>query len=360
MALTVLLAAGGTGGHIIPAIAFGRWLQRQGHSVIWMTGSRPLEREITEAHGISALTLPLEGSPLGVSGIKSLKRWKDLWTSLRACLPVLKKEQVDRCVIFGGYLSLPVLMAAKIRAIPLVIHEQNTSAGKITRLASFLGVPVASAWQKCDGIPEEKRHWTGMPLRDFRPLRREEAQKELLGEPLAEGEKLAIVLGGSLGSKGLAKTLQSLLPVVEFNNWKMLFMGADPKELPFSNAVFHSPCWDMSAVYCAADLIICRAGAATLAELEFFPVPVVVIPWKESAGGHQMRNAQYAVKRGTAVLWTEESSPEDLLAAFFSATVPKKPLEDNRGSSERLWAMLQRTAVALKGEKRFGSQGSGS
>ncbi len=359
MAVKILLAAGGTGGHIIPAIAFGRWLQRQGHSVLWVLGSRPLEREIARAHGIEAFFLPLEGSPLGSVGRQSLKRWKDLAVSVRLCLSLLKRESPAACVLFGGYLSLPVLIAAKLKRLPVVLHEQNTLAGTVTRLASRWGVPIATAWEECDGVPAEKRCCTGMPLREFRHLERSEAQRELLGVPLAEGEKLAVVLGGSLGSQGLTECLQSLLPVVKFNGWKVLFLGRS-QEPPFPGALCHQACWDMSAVYGAADLILCRAGASTLAELELFPVPVVVIPWQQSAGGHQRRNAQYAAERGVAVIWTEDSPPEDLLAAFFSAPRPKRLCHPSPESSARLWTILQRTAVTLKGEDYFGSQGSGS
>ena len=91
----ILLAAGGTGGHIIPSIAFGQWLERKGESVVWLTGSRELEEKIYQAHGVTPLKISLEGSPLGVRGLRSLRRWKQLVGSFFECRAVLAREKEE-------------------------------------------------------------------------------------------------------------------------------------------------------------------------------------------------------------------------------------------------------------------------
>lgn len=339
MGMKILLAAGGTGGHIIPAIAFGHWLQEHGQTPVLVTGTRPLEKEICLAHAVQSKQLPLEGSPLGVSGIRSLKRWRSLFTAWRSCGQLIREEKIDKCVLFGGYLSFPVLLAARLAKIPTILHEQNTVAGRVTRLSSKIGIPVVTAWNKCEGLAEDKFTCVGMPIRKILLYDQQRAQTELLGTALPEGQKLAVVLGGSLGSGGLAEGLRKVLHVVKLNNWSLLFMGVSKS--PFAEARVHDACWDMAKVYSAADLIICRAGASTLAELLALNIPALVVPWMQSSEGHQQKNAQFFSELTENHVWIEGSSP-DVLQNFFSASFPGRKNGQDPGvnGSERLWNML--------------------
>ncbi len=289
----ILLVAGGTGGHVIPAVAFGQWLEKQGESVLWLTGSRPLEREIFAAHGVTPLHLPLEGSPLGVSGLPSLKRWGQLLSSFFKALEILKEERVDCCVLFGGYLSLPVLMAARCMRVPVLMHEQNTVAGKVTRFAAKMGIPVACAWNVCEGLKKDAKVFpVGMPLRPVKLIDRGEARRRLLGDSLSTRDKLLLILGGSLGSGGMKHLLQSAQNMLKSTGYRVLCMGIDSGDRPFPEALTHAACWDMSLVYSAADVVMCRAGAATLAELFSLGIAAVVVPWLRSADNHQVSNAR--------------------------------------------------------------------
>ena len=340
MTHTILLAAGGTGGHIFPAIAFGQYLKKRGENVVWLCGSRPLETEIFSANGLQPEKLTLEGSPLGVRGLKSLARWKSLFSSFFESLSVLRKHNVACCVLFGGYLSLPVLFAARCLRIPVVIHEQNTVAGKVTRLASRMGVTVATAWEECLGLSGSRRVYTGMPLRSIALTDRKDAQRRLLGVSLCSDEKLLVITGGSLGSRGLKKTLQSARNMIKLSGYKVLCMGISESERPFPEAMTHAACWDMGTVYSAADCILCRAGASTLAELKALRIPAVVVPWLGAADNHQQSNARVFSALTGAVVISEDASPDEFLKALSSAAVQAGESENISAGSENLCRVL--------------------
>lgn len=345
MTYRILLAAGGTGGHIIPSVAFGLWLQKRGESVIWLSGSRPLEDEIYKAHGVVPRRLSLEGSPLGVSGLRSLKRWKHLFSSFFEARAILKKERIDRCVLFGGYLSMPVLLAARCLRVPVLMHEQNTVAGKVTRFAARCGIPVACAWEECKGLGTAKKIVTGMPLREIHLIDKKDAQKRLLGTLLSDDEKLIIILGGSLGSGGMRKVLQDAQNMIKSTSCKVLCMGIKAEDRPFSEALVHEACWDMTTVFSAADVIVCRAGASTLAELRALGIPVLVVPWLKAVGQHQLSNAQYFSKLTGAPVFLEGSSQEQFRAALQSVAERRMSCEDSSAGAVKLYEALRSLTV---------------
>ncbi len=340
MAHKILLAAGGTGGHVIPSIAFGQWLQAHGETVVWLTGSRPLESEIFSAHKINPEKLSLEGSPLGVSGTRSLKRWKSLPYSFFEAKAIIKKENVDGCVLFGGYLSLPVLLAARMMRIPVLMHEQNTIAGKVTQFAAKIGIPVATAWAECRGIENTETYYAGMPLRPIKLIKKKDAQRILLGTLLKDDEKLIIILGGSLGSGGMKNLLQISQDMIKLSGYKILCMGIKNEDRPFPDALTHEACWDMGLVYSAADVVICRAGASTLAEIGALGVPAIVVPWMKSAGQHQLSNAVFFSRLTRAPVFLEGSSMKQFQNALADAANRYVGSENMSVGSENLYKIL--------------------
>lgn len=337
----ILLAAGGTGGHVIPSIAFGQWLEKKGETAVWLTGNRPLESTIFAAHGVSPRHLSLEGSPLGVSGIRSLQRWKSLLTSFFEAKNILKEENVDVCVLFGGYLSFPVLMAARYLKIPVLMHEQNTVAGKVTRFASRIGVPIACAWNVCKGLEgKSKPSVVGMPLRPIRITDKEEARQRLIGSVLERKEKLIVILGGSLGSGGMKKVLQSAQNMLKSTGYRILCMGIKAEDRPFPEALVHEASWDMSLVYSAADVVVCRAGASTLAELRALGIPAVVVPWLKAADNHQLSNARCFSELTGSPVFLEGDSEERFHEALNSVKPRRTESEQLVEGSANLYKVL--------------------
>ena len=123
----LILAAGGTGGHIWPAISFGRWIGRNKPdvSVSYICGRRPLELEIYASAGIEPYRLNIDGSPLSGEGLDRLKRTWGQFTALRESATFIRSESPDFVLLFGGYVTFPVLLASRMLRIPSAVHEQN-------------------------------------------------------------------------------------------------------------------------------------------------------------------------------------------------------------------------------------------
>ena len=332
----VLIVAGGTGGHIFPALAFGRWLLDQGEaeSVVYMSGSRPLEAEIYASGGIEPFRLPLSGSPLGGGLWSAFGRCAGLFRSFFGTRFFLKRERPDVCFLFGGYVSLAPLLWCKWLGVPVIAHEQNACAGKVTRLAARMGVPVASGWSECSGV--SNAFHVGVPVRSFKRLSRPDAVSAL-GVNVAPGDLVVGVIGGSLGSAQLS----ALVARVEKVGKKS---GGAKRKIQFTEA----RSWDMAPFFSLCDAVVCRAGASTLAELTAFGIPALTIPWRGAADGHQEANAKiFSALTGNPV-WVEGVHDEKNLEEAFEKLLERasnyqKPTGDltNNTASSALWRLFQ-------------------
>jgi UDP-N-acetylglucosamine--N-acetylmuramyl-(pentapeptide) pyrophosphoryl-undecaprenol N-acetylglucosamine transferase len=315
------LVAGGTGGHIIPALVFGAWLQKN-HGILpikYFTGNRKLERVIFEFHGEEPCFLPLSGSPAGIRGLSAFFRFFGMWyVTLRLALSFLRTPP-KALFLFGGYLSVPFIVVAKILRIPTVIHEQNALAGKATRLASHLGIPVCTGWRECCYIKKEKFIFSGIPVRKLQHLHVLDAWNKLVpGSALPLG-KVVLVLGGSLGSKLLVELALDLSYNTKYAMFHFLILSEEDlssEEKKRKNVTFLKPQWDMSPLYSLAFVAIARGGGSTLAELLAYNIPGLVIPFSKSADKHQEKNAQAFKDFGGGSFWNEEQSLEILEERF--------------------------------------------
>jgi UDP-N-acetylglucosamine--N-acetylmuramyl-(pentapeptide) pyrophosphoryl-undecaprenol N-acetylglucosamine transferase len=315
----MMLVAGGTGGHILPAIAFGDWLRREKPhvSIDYMSGSRPIEREIYRASNIKPRAIDISGSPSGIKGARSLRRWADLLKGTVDAGRVLKNFSPDACVLFGGYASFPALVSGRVRGIYSVLHEQNALAGRVTRLASKLGVKIASGWENCEGLKRSRYTPVGVPIRRM-PLMRKEAAWNALGLPPHTGSGPVVsVMTGSLGSGGMTDVLVELAGREHFLSWFFLLLDPGAETARQAGNVVRLPhMWDISPLYSVSDMLITRGGASTLAEAIAARKPAVVVPWRGASGDHQMKNATAAVAAsdGMALAWDERGESLDELA----------------------------------------------
>lgn len=289
MGISVVLAAGGTGGHLIPALAFRQFLKTKGLDVDLFVGSRSLEQSICEAHQVEAMILPLKGSPLGGGLFKAPKRMLDLYGSYRRVRKIFKAKRPDLVVVFGGYLSVPVALAASQMGLPLFAHEQNAIAGRATKMLENWGAKVLTGWPSCRGV--KKFQFVGIPTRRIQKIDKAYARRELFGDKVSSEERIMLFLGGSLGSSGLAQILKGQ-SMVEFSSWRPCFLGLESHQVPWPGALALPSQWDMALPYAAADLVVTRAGGATLAEIAAYQLKSLVIPWTESKDNHQVANAK--------------------------------------------------------------------
>lgn len=337
--MRIALAAGGTGGHLIPALNFASWVRGQGDEAFLMTGSRPLEEEICSAFGEKPQVLPMKGSPFGAGLRHFPRRFWALFQAYRRAKKTLREHKPDLVLVFGGYLSFPVAIAALQLKLPLAAHEQNAVAGKVTRLLRRWGVPVFCGWPRCDGI--DQFSYTGTPVRDFHLPDRAAARKDLFGAKVDPTQKVALVLGGSLGSQGLAEALD-LESVLKCDKYCPCFMGLREDQAPFEGALTLPARWDMSAPYAAADLVICRAGGATLAEVASLGLPALVLPWEKATDGHQLANAQELHRLQGTPFWQSDEGEEGFRQKLLQALNHQPMASQATPAVEQLYSALQK------------------
>lgn len=308
MTRKILIASGGTGGHIFPAIVFGKNLQDKGEIISWMCGSRELEQTIYKSSGIEPVILPLGGSPLGTKSItKILGRFADIFRAIKSSLRHIKDFKPDEIYLFGGYISFAPLIAAKLKRIPVTLHEQNTVAGKVTRIASKLGVKILTGWPVCEGV--KNFEYVGIPVREPVRLEREKALKAL-GVNMPANSKIIGVAGGSLGSGPLSEILKKAAKLCR--DYKFIFLSSKVRREE-ENMHFIPAQWDMNPFYSVCDVLVCRSGGSTLGEALKWGMPVITIPWPGAMNNHQQKNAEEFVKLAkNAHMFSETGSPEEL------------------------------------------------
>ncbi len=344
----ILLAAGGTGGHIYPALALGQALRERDPriQIHYFCGNRPNEIEIYQSRDIQPVILPLSGRSGGWTG--QLRFLREMAKSYRLARRHVRQLQPDLAIGFGNYLSVPVLIAARQFGARTVIQEQNAFPGQankfLARTASLIltGVPVR------EGIFSPALTLsTGNPVRDELVVKidPEEAKKNL---GLPAGEKICLCFGGSLGAQGVNQLLQDALS--RLSQKPLDFQGDMCNSLPSAGNIRHflwatgrahfaaigewlnqnpdvsrrvtlKPYIDrMDWAYAAADVVVARAGALTLAEITALGKPAILIPLPHSAGDHQRGNAEALARAGAAVV-IEEKSPD--AAQKLSETIQK-------------------------------------
>lgn len=348
----LILAAGGTGGHIWPALSFGAWINKKHPEcdVRYICGSRPLEREIYAAAGAEPSVLPLDGSPLAGRGpAQKAARLRALFTSYGMASSLVRDFAPDAALVFGGYLSLPVIAACRRAGVRCALHEQNARAGKATRLAAKLGMEIYSGWSECDPLPKKKFIRAGVPVRDFALPARGEAWKNLGLDGEAPDGPVVVAMTGSLGSRSVKDELCRAAQEEAFARWTFLFAAVSEKiESPSPNVRLLPKVWDAAQLYGLADMLVTRAGGSTLTEAAVLGIPALVVPWMKAADNHQYFNALAFAGENDGMIWTEDDGYE----ALVSALIKLKGIHDGkkkiaggsggRGGAicENLWSLL--------------------
>jgi UDP-N-acetylglucosamine--N-acetylmuramyl-(pentapeptide) pyrophosphoryl-undecaprenol N-acetylglucosamine transferase len=313
----VLIMAGGTGGHIFPGLAVADELKRRKMPVIWIGGVGGLEQHLVPQYGWRLETLPIAGVR-GKGFAAKLFAPLKLAHATAAAWSLLKRHAPHSVLSMGGYAAAPGGIAAWLARVPLIVHEQNRIPGMTNRLLARFANRVLTGF--ADAFPEGE--WVGNPVR---------ATIAALPTPAAryagrEGPLRLLVLGGSQGAQSLNAALPEVLrrrgarlPVAvrhqcgakHFEQARAAYMRANIEAdvVPFED--------DMAGAYAWADLVICRSGALTLAELAAAGVPSILVPYPHAVDDHQTRNAEAMVAAGGARLVVEGDDFVKRLGAAF-------------------------------------------
>lgn len=313
----VLIMAGGTGGHIFPGLAVADELVARKIPVVWFGSVGGLETQLVPRHRLRLETLPI-GGLRGKGVLTKLAMPFRLARGVVAARALLR-QHAPRCAIsLGGYAAAPGGIAAHLAKVPLVVHEQNRVAGVTNRLLAGRAQRVLTGF--ADVFP--RGEWVGNPVRASIAAIEPPAQR-YAGR---EGPLRLLVLGGSQGAQSLNAALPevlrrrgSRLPVAvrhqcgtrHFDKARAAYMnaGIEADVVPFED--------DMAAAYAWADLVICRSGALTLAELAAAGVPAILVPYPSAVDDHQTKNAQAMVSAGAARLVAEGDDFVKRLGAAF-------------------------------------------
>jgi len=311
VAARIMILAGGTGGHIYPALAVARELRERGCEVTWMGTRAGMEARVIPAAGI-----PMEWlSVTGFRGKGLLAKMKAPFKLLLACwqaIRILLRNRPNVVLGMGGFVAGPGGIMARLLRIPLVIHEQNRIPGTTNRMLVKWARVVLEAFPG-SFPPASGARCVGNPLR-------REIVEAVAAEKLERGEKLKVlVLGGSQGAMALnhivpeAVAMAGAIQVLHQTGEAMRAQTAALYERSRVDARVVAFIEDMADAYRWADLAVCRAGAMTVSELMAAGLPAVLVPFPHAIDDHQTRNARYLVDAGAAlVIPQSELTPERL------------------------------------------------
>ena len=321
--MKIMIAAGGTGGHVFPGLAVAAVLRTRGHEVVWMGTPDSFEARTVPKHGIEVRFVRVKG--LRGKGVLSwLGAPLRLLRALRDALAVVRSERPDVLLGMGGFAAGPGGLAAWLTRRPLVIHEQNSIAGLTNKLLARIARRVLEAFPRTFAGAET----VGNPVRPGFAELADPAQR--LGARGAPGQVL--VIGGSLGAKALNEMVPAALALIPAAQ-RPLVRHQGGRTLEAAQAAYakHGVSGevtafidDMVAAYGWADLVICRAGASTVAELAAAGCAALLVPYPHAVDDHQTHNGQYLVDAGAALMVPEELLSPDLLAQMLSGMLERR------------------------------------
>jgi UDP-N-acetylglucosamine--N-acetylmuramyl-(pentapeptide) pyrophosphoryl-undecaprenol N-acetylglucosamine transferase len=314
MTRTLLVMAGGTGGHIMPGLAVAEHLREQGWKIAWMGNPDGMEARLTTGRGYEMAWVhftALRGKGL----LRKLLLPFNLLRGFSQAWSQLKRIRPDVVLGMGGYVSFPGGMMAALRGIPLVLHEQNSVAGLANRVLAGVADRILS------GFPDvlRKADWVGNPVRP---------EIAVLPAPTIRyaqhsGPLRLLVVGGSLGAQALNEALPKALALMAEGERPAVLHQAGEKHLPMLKSLYISAgvqadCVafinDMAGAYDWADLVICRAGALTVAELAAAGVASLLVPFPHAVDDHQTSNARFLSTAGAAILLPQDQMTPARLA----------------------------------------------
>lgn len=326
--MRILIAAGGTGGHILPGVAIAKVLRERGHHVHFVVKKDRDSQAFLAREGFPSSAFYFEGFPRKIS-LRALLFPLTAAAAFFTARRIVRRESPDVFLGMGGYISVPVGVAAVRRGVPLVLHEQNVRAGLANRFLSRWARVVATSFEPTERLsPHAGRIvCAGLPLRpDLAPKDPAESRRSLGLEPNAF---TLLVFGGSQGARALnARVLDVVAQLArERPAWQFIHLTGAAEEEKVRAAygthdrrafvrAFHS---DMATVYSAADFVVARAGANTVMEIRRMGRPALLVPFPYATDDHQTANARVLEKAGEArVVLEKDLSVETFLKIFNS------------------------------------------
>jgi len=310
----LMVMAGGTGGHVFPALAVAKELQTKGVEITWLGTRRGLEATVIPDNKIDIEWVSVEGLR-GKSALSLLfapfKLIRAMWQSAAA----IRRVNPDCILGMGGFVAGPGGLVGRLMGRPLVVHEQNAVAGLTNQALSKVASTVMSGFDNVEGLPKSSK-WVGNPVRESIVANAEPLPTEGV---IGDAHINVLIIGGSQGAHSFNQHLPSVFAKLanpKLHIWHQ--SGRDRSEQVITSyreekvkAKVTEFIDDMGAAYQWADVLVCRSGAMTIAECCAAAKPALLVPYPFSAGDHQIKNAQVMVDVGAGLMVMNEKITSD-------------------------------------------------
>lgn len=326
----LIIACGGTGGHLFPGIAVAEAWSKRGGEVLLLISEKQIDALASEGYDhLRFERMPAIAMPRLIS-LKMPGFIVQFTKALFGCRKLIKTFKADAVLGMGGFTSAAPLMTGKWKGLPTFIHESNSIPGRANHLNARFASSVLVGFDVCAPFFGESKNVevVGTPLRPSvaeKPTREEAIAKYGLNPD----RKTVMVMGGSQGAHRINELVASSLPHFIENGIQVLHISG-PSDYESVKPVYDANpeggvlidfCSDVQFAYAASDLAICRSGASSLTELAYYELPSVLIPYPFSADDHQVTNAEIFSKPGAAELWVQEELNEENFAEKLTALI---------------------------------------
>ena len=319
MSRAIMIMAGGTGGHVMPGLAVAQVMRERGWRVEWLGNPGGMEATLVPRHGITMRWVRF-GGVRGKGLVTKLMLPLNLLRAFVQAFAALRAARPSVVLGMGGYTAFPGGMMAALAGIPLVLHEQNAVAGLTNKVLARVADRVLVAFP--DALAGGT--WTG------NPVRAELAQVAPPDERFVgrEGPLRLLVVGGSLGARALNQAVPRALARIALETRPQVVHQSGKGNLDTLSDAYRDAgvqaevvefVDDMAAAYARADLVICRSGAITVAELAAVGVASVLVPYPHAVDDHQSANARFLCERGAAVLMAQDALEPAALARLIES-----------------------------------------
>lgn len=327
-ARTIMIMAGGTGGHVFPALAVARYLAERNWRVVWLGTRRGMEARLLSGYSFDMVWISFAGMR-GKGALRWLKLPPALLISVLQSIRAMLRYRPDVVLGMGGFTAFPGGLAAWLLRRPLALHEQNSIAGLTNKALARFAQKVMTGFPSVLASP--KTEWVGNPVRP------EIASLPVPAERFngRQGALSLLVVGGSLGAQALNDTVPkaiALLPVdarphiVHQAGQNQIDSLAENYRAAGVDAQTKAFIDDMAAAYASCDVVICRAGALTIAELAAAGVASILVPFPYAVDDHQTHNARFLSEREAAILVPQKDLQPERLATLLKTMTREKLL----------------------------------
>lgn len=317
--MRVIISAGGTGGHIYPALAIAKKIRQKNKEaeILYIGTSNRMEKDIVPKEGFEFVGIKIEGLQRKLS-LKNIKSAYLFVAGVSKCKKIIKKFNPDIVIGVGGYVSAPVIYAAHKLGVKCCIHEQNSIFGITNKFASKFADKIFISFESSKKYVEDKSKviYTGNPCSEsaktVEPARKEEFN-------LTPSKKLVLIVMGSLGSKTISNIMKEQLTLFNNKDYEVMFVTGknyfdEYKNIEYASNIKIVPYIDnMVRLLKKTDCLVTRAGASTLSEIATLNIPSILIPSPYVTENHQYKNAMDLVNKEAALILEEKDLKGDSL-----------------------------------------------